>query len=195
MRVWEYKNTPLHQPLRKVKAAILLGGFTSYDVPSRQTGFHESSDRLLYACWLYQNHFVEKIIVSGGNPKLYDDFKEAELTGRFLQQIGIPPSDIILETQSRNTYENAFYIKQIQDSLPEYKEFYLITSAYHMRRALACFKKAEISVIPFVVDMQSGERKFFFDHLFLPSMSAWRKWQLLFHEWIGMSWYFLLGKI
>src|SRR5258706_7873052 len=77
---------------------------------------------------------------------------------KFLVEIGIPPEDIIIENKSNNTYENAIFTKEIlQRDFPNGR-FLLFTAAFHMRRAVACFKKVGMEVTPYGTDRYSGPR-------------------------------------
>lgn len=193
LRSYECKNTPIHTINRKLEAVIVLGGFTNIDKPSGQTLFYSSVDRMLYGLWIYKQKKAKYIILSGGNPKLYDDVNESDLIKNYLVSVGIPDSVIIIENQSRNTYENAKYIGRLTDSLSLTPPYYLVTSGYHMPRSLKVFRHWKIPVIPVCVDQQAGPLKFYPDYLFLPSIGAWRKWDTLLHEWIGLLWYKILG--
>jgi uncharacterized SAM-binding protein YcdF (DUF218 family) len=71
----------------------------------------------------------------------------------------------------------------------------LITSAFHMRRSLGCFEKVGFNVAPYSTDRYSGERKYIFDHLFIPSASVLEEWNLIIHEWIGYMTYYFSGYL
>jgi uncharacterized SAM-binding protein YcdF (DUF218 family) len=119
---------------------------------------------------------------------------EAKYVKDYLLSIGIPDSAIIVECKSKNTYDNAVFTKELIGADPSRSDL-LITSGYHMRRSMACFEKAGFNVHPYAVDLCSGKRKFVFDHLFIPNLSALDKWDMLIHEWMGFVSYYFAGYI
>jgi uncharacterized SAM-binding protein YcdF (DUF218 family) len=71
----------------------------------------------------------------------------------------------------------------------------LITSAFHMRRSLACYRKADLNIEPFTTDFYSHPRYFYPDGLFIPSIDAMMLWHKLFKEWLGLAAYKVAGYI
>lgn len=172
--------------------AVVLGGIASYHESDQQIEFHANADRILQVLPLYNRGQVKKILLSGGSGKLIEEEKEADILADYLLSIGIDENDLILESKSRNTYENAKYtanqLKAIQPN-----RVLLSTSAIHMNRALACFKKQGLSPTPFATDRLSAEQELYFDDLFIPDAIILSHWYWLIHEWIGTLTYQLLG--
>ena len=135
LRAWEVES----QDMDKVEhhdIAIVLGGFITYSESSQMEGFFESSDRFLHAISLYKAKKVDKILISGGSGSiLKPEQKEAVIIKNFMVKIGIPADDIIIETLSRNTHENAKYSAEILERFYPEGNYLLITSAYHMKRS------------------------------------------------------------
>lgn len=102
--------------------------------------------QLYYSCKRDSTHIC-KLIVSGGDP-LNTGVSEANIYSSELQKLGVPGSDIILEDRSDNTYQNAKYTAQLLNTL-KYDQIYLVTSGFHMKRALIYF--ANFGVIPTAV--------------------------------------------
>src|SRR6185436_19436748 len=99
--------------------------------------------RLFQALELYHRGRLKKIMFSGGSGSIrYPNHKEGLYVKKYLQTIHIPDSALIIESESKNTLENARFSKKILDSLKLNGSILLVTSAFHMPRALACFKKA-----------------------------------------------------
>lgn len=71
----------------------------------------------------------------------------------------------------------------------------LVTSAFHMRRAVACFEKQDIAMDYFTCDFRARPRTFKFDLLFIPKLEAVIIWQRLIKEWVGMLAYKIAGYI
>ncbi len=195
MRAWEVAPEPIATlPIHRV--GIVLGGITTDKEPRDRVHVTGSADRVLHAVQLYRQKKIKKILVSGGSGRLLkDQVPEAELLERLLLLSGIPPRDILTEAESRNTRENALNCAVLlNDRFPD-EEYLLITSAYHMRRADACFQKAGLTVYPFGVDFRSDAPKYTPDELLLPSVAAIEGWEVVVREWVGMGAYAVAGYI
>lgn len=192
-RMWEIPATP-YENMPVYDYGIVLGGMISYDAELKRMNCMRSIDRLVQAVYLYKKGKIRKIFISGGSGSLMDpEYKEAIYLKQYLIDIGIPASDILGETNSRNTYENAIYTAEVLNE-PD-KKYLLITSAVHMRRALGCFRKQGIIAAPFSTDRFSGPRKYQFDHLFVPSIGAFSTWMVLLKEYVGYVTYAVTGYI
>jgi len=110
---------------------------------------------------------------------------EAPLVRDYLLQVGVPDSAIWVEDRSRNTLENAAFSKAIVDQRMPGATCLLITSGWHMPRALPCFERIGLHCAPFGTDFlaeTSGGNPFKWIE---PSWYALMKWELLTKEWIG----------
>ncbi|MDA3911531.1 MAG: YdcF family protein [Bacteroidales bacterium] len=195
MRQWEVPAIQ-QEKMEKYDVGILLTGMCTYDSQFKRTNFENSSDRLLQCMDLYHKGKIQKIFISGGSGKLREpDFLEAKLLYDFLIQSGIPKEDVAYETKSRNTHENAIESARYLQPQTSDSTFLLITSAYHMRRAAACYKKAGFECDYYSTDRFTGARKFHIEHLIVPSISALHRWEILFREWTGIIMYKLNGYI
>lgn len=195
-RIYEKRDNTFEQVTEKYDVAIILGGFLTYDEQQNLVGFHESSDRFLQALKLYKTHKVKKLMIVGGSGRISrPDEKEGPILANYLMDIGIPERDIIIESESKNTRQNAVNTARIlNEQFPDGK-FILFTSGYHMFRSVKCFEEAGMKVTPFSVDHRVGKRKFDLDHLFIPNLGALINWEILFHEWLGVISYYLMGYI
>jgi uncharacterized SAM-binding protein YcdF (DUF218 family) len=117
-RAWE-PVTPDWDLLHvKYDAAIVLGGIGDVDLRLQKINFGASADRLLQTLQLYHRGRVKKIIFTGGSGSIeFPEKKEGLFVHKYLRQIQVPDSAIIIEAESRNTYENAVFTKEILDSL------------------------------------------------------------------------------
>ena len=85
---------------------------------------------------------------------LHDEGSEAPFARRELEDLGIAHDRILLEDRSRNTIENALYSKQIAQPKPG-ERWLLVTSAYHLPRAIGVFRKVGFAVEPCPVDWRT----------------------------------------
>ena len=188
---WKIKQDITYQ---KFDAGILLGGMISLSSSDENILFNEYNDRLLNTLELFHKGIIKKIIITGASGSLSSDLKEADILKSFLIRIGIPREKIIVENQSKNTHENAIYTELTCKELEMDKySFLLITSDYHMRRSLSCFKKTGLNITPFV--KESDEFHFDLEYLIVPQTNVLFKWKVLFHEIVGYFMYKLMGYV
>ena len=184
----------IHQPF---DAGILLGGYTEMDPlqPAGMVTFSRSANRLTATLMLYQTGKIRHILLSGGSGKLLGaEDSEAPVARWYLQQAGVPDSAIWVEDRSRNTWENAVFSKKIIDSLAPGSRCLLISSAWHLPRAKACFDAAGLTCDAFGTDF-FAEQDLGNPYRWLqPQWEALMKWEYLLKEWVGYVMYRLTGK-
>jgi len=192
---WYEPAPPDFDYSKKYTGAIVLGGIGSIDMRLQKIDFRHSVDRLLQPLPLVYTKNVEKIIFTGGSGSIESpEKKEALFVKKYLRSINFPDSSIIIEYNSKNTYDNAIFTKRSIDSLNSNGNYLLVTSAYHMPRSLAVFKKAGYkNLTPFITNKLSGPRRFTFDHLVIPNSEALFSLNYLLHEWVGYFVYKLKG--
>jgi uncharacterized SAM-binding protein YcdF (DUF218 family) len=136
---------------------IVLGGGLDDRAPDL-TGIGIPSPVMLeriVAATRLQKRLHVPVIVSGGGYS-HQKISEAEVTERYLVDLGVPPEKILLETKSRDTIENARNTKEICDRIG-FKNPVLVTSSYHLKRALLSYRKVEMQVFPFPVGIGSSD--------------------------------------
>ena len=182
-RLWQVKR---FTPSLTYDVGIVLGGIADYDKITKAHNFNKNADRLMDAEQLYHKGIIKKIMLSGGNGLLFNDgYIESEAMRDYLLANKIPINDIIIETTSRNTIENAVNSTKILKEKYHEGTFLLITSANHMRRAQLCFNKAKLQITPFPTDCTTSYRSMRYDYILFPRVEALGRWQDLIHEWIG----------
>lgn len=192
---WEPKMNEV-DPNKKYDCVVVLGGYSVYAPRVKQINLSESADRLTNTLPLYHSGQVNKIILAGGPGNLYDfNEPEAIYAANYLESVGVKRKDIITEPDSRNTHQNAVNAKKLIDSLNIKEPILLVTSTTHMPRSSACFEKQGIAHDQYRVDGLVGERKFYFDHLFIPNAFVLLKWNVIIHEWLGLISYKIAGYI
>jgi uncharacterized SAM-binding protein YcdF (DUF218 family) len=197
MNAWEIPAQEISEIHDTYDAGIMLGGtIRYYNSDVKRPVFGNGVDRFMQVQELYHYNKIKNIILSSGSGSLvFDKIKEADLLKAQAERTGIDSTRLLAESNSRNTYENAQETAQLIKEKNLKPPFLLITSAFHMRRSLLCFKKAGVEVIPFSVDQHSGAVMFTPDKTFLPSLDALLDWNVLIHEWAGMTMYKLAGYI
>jgi uncharacterized SAM-binding protein YcdF (DUF218 family) len=191
---WEIPPTPLKN-VAVYDAGILLTGVTNSEKsPHDRVYFNKGADRVLHTLLLYRRGNIGKIIISGGSGAiLKKESTEAAELKKVLLLSGVPDSVILVEDKSRNTRENALFTKKLLAKHPEIRKTILITSAFHMRRAEGCFRKAGLEPTVFATDFYGNNRKFTPDNLLLPQENALANWSRLLHEMVGFLMYKALG--
>jgi uncharacterized SAM-binding protein YcdF (DUF218 family) len=176
---------------RKVEGdvIVLLGGGVIDGVPDF-SGTGAPSDnmypRIVTAVRL-QKRLGLPVIVSGGKIDA-EATPEAVIVGRFLADLGVAESKIILEDRSRDTYENAVFTKAVCDRRA-FRQPILLTSAYHMGRSVAAFRKAGLDVTPYPTNFYSlGHPPYTFWSC-LPSPESLKLASAALHEHLGAVFY------
>jgi uncharacterized SAM-binding protein YcdF (DUF218 family) len=143
----EWQNIPKGD-LPTADAIVVLGGGTrSAGYPRPDVDFTDAGDRVWYGASLYRAGKAPKIIVSGGRIDWQGNGNpEAEDLTKLLLRMGVPQTDIIPEGRSLNTRDNAVYTKEILQQ-NNFQTILLVTSAMHMPRSMAIFKKLDINAI------------------------------------------------
>lgn len=198
MRWWEIPVTKSEElsGIEYDVGIVLGGGMVTYNNVTDRRTYRNNVDRILQAVELYKAGRIKNILISGGAGNLvFRDFSEADLLREFLLEIGIKPEHIFVDTISDNTYQNAVYSKEILDEYFPEQEYLLITSAIHMKRSLACFRKQGLQVTPFCTNQYAGPRRFNFEFLIIPSAVNFILWDKLIHEVLGYVVYDIVGYI
>jgi uncharacterized SAM-binding protein YcdF (DUF218 family) len=183
--VWDFKPYPANDTT-KYTCAIVLGGFSSGG-GADGGHFNSASDRFIQGAKLMATKQASHILISGGNGTLVpDQFREATWVRTQLLKFNIADSTILVESKSKNTLENAAFSKALLQQKRLAPPYLLVTSAFHMRRALMIFKKAGLQTIPYACDYSYGEIKFSWTDL-LPEAITLSRWELYIKEVIGYA--------
>lgn len=195
MRAWEIPAIKISDLAGNYGVGIVLGGGADVERrPKDRLFLQNSGERITHAVHLYKAGKIKKILYTGGKPEIFENPEvDNDAIVNFYIDCGIPSEDIIIESKSRNTHENAIFTADLVDKS---KQHILITSAFHMRRAAACFEKEGINVVPFSCDFNSpkDDDRFSVSEL-IPSVDAMGKWEILLKEWAGMIAYKMAGYI
>lgn len=198
---WEYPPAPVPADSVTKVAIVLTGGMinVSKETSDRRFLLNREADRAGQALYLYKKGAVQKILISGGSGDLpfqrTEVSDEGQMTAKFLETAGVRAEDIVLENKSRNTHENAVFSgKMLRERFPN-SAYVLVTSAFHMRRAVACFRNEGISVIPFPGNFISTRRSFMPGEWLFPHEESFSYAYSLLKELIGYVTYKAVGYV
>jgi len=178
-----------------VDGIVLLGGFISVGVGHERgtVELNTMADRLTGFVALARRYPDARLVFSGGSAALTGDQPpEAEGARRLLEDLGVPLERVTFEDRSRNTAENATETKALVDPQPG-ETWLLVTSAFHMPRAVASFRKAGWAVVPVPMDYQTGGAGSI--GLTLDPQGNLGAFNLAMHEVIGLVAYRFMGHI
>lgn len=157
-----------------------------------QPELNERAERMTAALPLLQRYPQFQLLFTGGEGEwLSQGMSEAERARIFYQHMGVAPQRLLFEAASRTTHENAVMSAALP-GVDKARPWLLVTSAWHMPRALATFEKAGWNVTPYPVDYRSGQQTPWARYSLAKGASTWH---LALHEYAGLLSYQLSGKI
>jgi len=146
-------------PMPQAAAIVLLGGaVVPQTAPRPWVEVTEGGDRILYGARLQQQGYAPYLILSGGRIGWLGEVSqrgEAVDMAEIAQTCGVPASQILLDYSSLNTHENAVNVKALLEKHHITGSLLLVTSAYHMPRSVAIFRRLGLEVIPAPTDYRS----------------------------------------
>jgi uncharacterized SAM-binding protein YcdF (DUF218 family) len=174
---------------------IILGGMIDPDLSAirGEPMLGDSTERLIVIATLARRYPDARIVFSGGNGSVVPGgASEAEVARGIFESFGIARERILLEDRSRTTAENARLTAELVKPRPG-ELWLLVTSAFHMPRAIAAFRHASFPVVAYPVDWQTSGRS----DDYWPSTSivgGLGSLDLASHEWQGLLAYWLSGR-
>lgn len=160
--------TPLEQRfpqpgrLDKVDGIVVLGGALDLQgtLDLKQPALNGAAERMTAGVALSRQYPQARLLFSGGSGLLRPQrYSESQLARALFESLGVDPARTLYEDRSRNTWENAVYSKVVADPRPG-ETWLLVTSAWHMPRAVGCFRQAGWSVVPYPVDYVGNDGRF-----------------------------------
>jgi uncharacterized SAM-binding protein YcdF (DUF218 family) len=174
---------------------VLLGGAISADVSLARDSiaFHEGAARFVAAVELARHYPDARVILTGGsNAAFLEEAPEAGVAVKEFEALGIAHDRITAEEQSRDTMENAVFSKLLANPQPG-QRWLLVTSAFHMPRAIGTFRAAGFPVEAYPVDYRT--RGWMDVHYpFTIASDGLRRTDTALHEWLGLLAYRLTGR-
>lgn len=188
-----------HRPAQMpgaVAGAIVLGGGidTAIARDNRSYELNAAGDRFVEGLRLALDHPDFKIVVTGGVGSFGEPGDGDGIAGqRFFDAFNVPRSRLLFESQSQNTYQNAVDTKALLSTAEIKRPWLLITSAYHMPRALDVFRTQGFDVVPWPVDYRAPQHPMFRIALADPDGNL-TTLTVALKEWTGLLAYWLSGR-
>ncbi|GGB58547.1 hypothetical protein GCM10011316_33290 [Roseibium aquae] len=180
----------------QVDGIIILGGAVDTIVTSTrgQTALTTSGERIAVAARLARQYPDARIVHSGGEGLLLaSGTSEAEGALPLLESFGIATDRLVMEDSSRNTWENAVRTKELLQPRPD-QVWLLVTSAYHMPRAMGVFRAAGWQgVAPYPVDFRTRGPEDA-TRWFAGVSQGLRRFDIAVREWVGLIAYWVTGR-
>lgn len=173
-----------------VDGIIVIGGDFNVELVETHGAAAAAPPRMIAATDLARRHPGSRVIFSGGSGRLIAGTKEADLAPEIFKALGLAPDRVTYEREARNTYENAVLSREF--AKPQAGETWLlVTSAFHMPRAMGSFRQAGWDIRPYPVDFRTTPDHaagvlFSFDGGLVYAAIAFR-------EAIGLAYYRMLG--
>lgn len=180
-------------PQGDAEAIVVLSGAVYPATRERPRAIigYSTLERCEHAAWLYKNWRALPVLACGGLATRQKP-PASVMMRETLEQQGVPPSMIWTEQRSRDTYESAVYGAEMLRG-KNIKTIALVTDAYHMLRAEKCFRRQGVTVVAAPCGF-SGGFGFRLGNL-LPKSGSLMGNEEILHEWLGLGWYKLRGRI
>lgn len=187
---------PAYAERGHVDGVIVLGGsFQAGESAARgQATINEAGERIVALADLARRYPTAKLVFTGGAGELLSaEIPEADGLRRFLGAFDVPAERVTFENRSRTTSENAAFSRDLVQPKPG-EQWLLVTSAWHMPRAIGCFRKAGFAVTAYPVDFRTrGWRDG--GRFFASAADGLRRLEVGVKEWLGLLGYWAAGLI
>lgn len=186
---YRYDNSLMVNQMPKV-IVVLGAGYTSIpSMPIVSRINYDSLFRLVEGIRIYRMIPEGKLLLSGGSA--LGSRSSAQDMAQLAEELGVNEKDIIVESRSRDTKDEAEIIKSIIGN----EKFILVTSTSHMPRSMALFSKLGMNLIP--APTRSIEERILYSgpNPFFPSSVNLQKSEMAFHEYLGIIWAKLRNQI
>lgn len=181
---------PSAETVPRHTGVIVLGGATEDPgsfLAHGQVPLNDAAERMTVPVGWMRTYPNLELLFSGGEGRLLKTgVTESELARAFYTEQGLDMRRIRLEDSSRNTRENARQVTALLGPRCKEESWLLVTSAWHMPRAVAEFEAAGCRVTPYPVDFRTGTTTSWTEYSLTGSLL---RWQIALHEWLGLAVY------
>ena len=186
---------PSKYPVQQLTGVIILGGSFDLELESKERNevlLNSAAERLTKALEIYKKNPRLLILFSGASNKVKPiGWSESDMAKKFFLEQGVRSENLIFENQSRNTFENISYSKDIIKN--NKGTWGLVTSASHMPRSYFGFKKQGLILEPIIADYRTGTSSIFWINFDIKK--GLENWNIILHEVVGIFYYKITGKI
>jgi uncharacterized SAM-binding protein YcdF (DUF218 family) len=186
LRPLEYKYPPITDisAFSDTRWVVVLSGGHSPDpkLPVTSQLSDASLSRVVEGIRLHKKLSNSKLLLSGGSA--FSAIPEAKTMAKIAVDLGIDKEDLLLETESKDTKDQARFIQNIISD----DRFVLVTSASHISRSMALFQKNGMQPMPAPIGHQVKERQNITPAIFFPSSHGIEKMERVFYEYLGLAW-------
>lgn len=180
---------------RPVDGVILLGGAEVPEIALTRNipAVNDAGERIIALAALARQ-YPNAVLVFTGAPGAYGETGALEARGmrEALADVGVDLNRVQFETKSRNTAENALFTKAMAKPAPG-SRWLLVTSAFHMPRAIGCFRQVGFPVVAYPVDYRTVGPDAL-GGMFTRASQGQDLTDLGAKEWVGLVAYYLTGK-
>jgi len=182
---------PLVSPPEGVKWIVVLGGGTMSDpaVPPMWRVTEATLARTVEGVRLHRKLPGSRLVLSGG--PVFTSGSDAEGMSALAMELGVPSERIVMEAVSADTESQARAMRELLKG----ERCILVTSAAHMRRSVGLFRKAGVDVLPAPTDYLALTNPGLAPADFFPGTRALRRADSAVHEYLGIAWAWLTGRI
>lgn len=179
---------------QRYAGVVVLGGALEpawVHAGNGQVALNDAAERMTVPVALMLQHPHLRLLFTGGEGALIMAGEPEAVQARaFFESLGVPAQRMQFEAGSRTTYENAVLTAALP-GVDKSRPWLLVTSAWHMPRALATFRAAGWNVTPYPVDYRTGTGTPWTEYSLAKSL--WH-WQIALHEWVGLLAYRAAGR-
>lgn len=189
-----YPPISAFEELKNIKWIVVLGGGCTSDasLPANSQLSDASLSRLVEGIRIYKNLLPQSQLILSGTSGIVDQIPVARVMADTARLLGINEEHLIIEDESKDTKDHPRFIQKIVEN----ERFILVTSASHMRRSIAFFKKHGMNPIPAPTDYLIKERQGGISPgMFFPGADGLRKAERAVHECLGLAWAKIRGQI
>jgi uncharacterized SAM-binding protein YcdF (DUF218 family) len=176
-------------------AAVVLAGTVDLALSTAERiELYDRPERIIEGAQLVLSGRARWLLISGGSgDPLRPEAREAEYLATLARRLGVPSGKILLQGDSRTTAEDAQRTAEILKRRG-IQSFFLVTSAYHLPRAVGCFRKLGLEPIPYPVDFRVTPVTATHNPV-VPTAARLTLSTLAVHEYLGLAWYWARGYL
>ena len=194
LRPLEDRFPPPPADLPAPAGIIVLGGGLEQmrSLARGQAILNDDGMRLIAGFELARRYPAARLVFSGGSGNPLDGTPEAAGVRKFWLGLGAPAQQMVFEARSRNTWENALFTRDLLQPKPG-ERWLLVTSAWHMPRSVAIFRRLGFELTPYPVAYRTfGDARDW--SLAPPASNRLDEFEIAVREWVGLVAYRLTGK-